>query len=99
MVIGWLLTRVITPGLLDYANLFVRRDINRSAKSYLSLVLLAEGFRRHERLQGQRAQGQFLILEENARFIRFVDRRMRPHIRTRREIVHWRKPLNADKAG
>ena len=92
-VAGWLLTHVVDRATLDYTNLFVRPQVNRSGSSYLSLALLAEGFRRHEALQGRHARGRFVIHEENARFVRFVDRRMQAFIHRRTVMRRLSKAL------
>ena len=98
-VAGWLLTHVVDRATLDYTNLFVRPEVNRSGSSYLSLALLAEGFRRHEALQGRHAQGRFVIHEENVRFVRFVDRRMQAFIRRRTVMRRLSKPLGRQSPG
>jgi GNAT superfamily N-acetyltransferase len=95
-VVGWVITRLLEPGLVLYDIFFVSPELQRIGRG---IMLLGESIRRCCQYAQQHnsalwhGQGVWRVSPTNIFMLKFVERRMRPYVTHRAEERQCQKQL------
>ena len=91
-LVGWCIVRELANRILRVVSLFVNRELQGSGRS---VALLAEAIKRSGRSEMDRIL--FDVCSEREQMVKFVHRRMAPHLKSIRSASTSRKSLNINQ--